>query len=378
MTNKDILKVKHEFVYLDFLRGIAAICVVLLHWFDGNQIGLFYNSKLAVDLFFMLSGFVIALSYQDKLKAGYSKRIFAVKRIVRLYPLIVLGICIGVARLLLSYYFETGAWDVSVVFQALKTLFLIPDSFVADDLVDIYPINGPMWSLLFEIIAYLVFASVLYRLKTPPLIIVAAAFLPIVFLWITLQTTGDTPHLWTAFVSREYVSAGYIYGLARVLTGFTIGVLIFRLWRKYSASKRLSKPAIVVFTNLFFLAVILFVFSAEKERFGTLSTFLFYFLVLPGAIFSGTYIEVRGTTRTVMKTLGEISYPIYIIHVPLMWSFNWVLRKLDFTLVNGSEAWNIVIVGPVLIAVSLLASRIYDMPLRRTLLALFDRVSVRG
>lgn len=86
---------RHRFVFLDALRGLAAVMVVFYHRRELLPNGLAEHGYLAVDFFFMLSGFVIAYAYEDKLRTGMSRTSFIVRRLQRLMPLVILGACLG-------------------------------------------------------------------------------------------------------------------------------------------------------------------------------------------------------------------------------------------------------------------------------------------
>lgn len=88
---------KGRFVFLDELRGLAALSVVLLHASQIFSFRLNSHPSLAVDFFFCLSGFVLANGYEQELKSGaLGSRAFFLKRVVRLYPMIVVGVALGV------------------------------------------------------------------------------------------------------------------------------------------------------------------------------------------------------------------------------------------------------------------------------------------
>ena len=97
LAEQRALSSKSHFEVLDGLRGVAAIAVMLFHSYHAE--GLFHNAWSAVDLFFLLSGFVIAYSSDEHLQHGMPATQFLLRRLIRLYPMIVLGTLVGVSML---------------------------------------------------------------------------------------------------------------------------------------------------------------------------------------------------------------------------------------------------------------------------------------
>src|SRR5262245_60033816 len=87
---------------LDGLRGWAAISVMLMQYSENTANPLFKNADIAVDLFFILSGFVLMHSYRKKLLLGLSAREYIRKRIIRLYPMFAISMAIGIPALLIA------------------------------------------------------------------------------------------------------------------------------------------------------------------------------------------------------------------------------------------------------------------------------------
>lgn len=152
-----------RFEFLDALRGFAAFCVVFqhLHVVQPNSFG-FPNAYLAVDFFFILSGFVLAHAYGARLDAGMGFRGYALRRIIRLYPLAGLGALIGLCVLLLKWSIrpdEVGALSDISLSGALNVM-LLPNLFIGTRLHDqIFPVNGPLWTLFFELSVNLIWGA---------------------------------------------------------------------------------------------------------------------------------------------------------------------------------------------------------------------------
>jgi peptidoglycan/LPS O-acetylase OafA/YrhL len=163
---------RHSFVILDGLRGIAAAAVVSVHarlFFHSvaaygsvpdaagllPTTGPLSEAYLAVDFFFILSGFVLAHAYGEKLKDGMSLWRFMGIRLIRLYPLHLLALSLALWPYLTLRATSLHAGTIAV--QMLTALFFLPSP-ATDGEGSLFPMNGPVWSLLFELIANGLFA----------------------------------------------------------------------------------------------------------------------------------------------------------------------------------------------------------------------------
>ncbi|TXN04312.1 acyltransferase family protein [Methylobacterium sp. WL103] len=171
----------HTFALLDGLRGVAAILVVVRH--APNLFGLqpgAVETHLAVDLFFVLSGFVLAHAYAARVRDGLPARAFLRIRVIRLYPLYALGLALTVAVALLSFAVGQGP-GFSPSAMALSTLcsaLMLPTPPAVSTLpAAIFPLNFPSWSIFFELIANMAFFYGLSALSARRL----AAFVALAF-----------------------------------------------------------------------------------------------------------------------------------------------------------------------------------------------------
>ena len=203
---------------LDGMRGVAALMVVHFHYVlvAGYVLGDQHKMQayLAVDLFFALSGFVIALSYSDKLASALSISGFVKRRLIRLYPLYIFGIALGlsieVARALSTGSgFKISEWAVEFGFN----LFFLP-SFQHEIL---FPLNLPAWSLFYEMAVNIIFAWVLWRVPAKLLASMRNHYTPLFFAHTYLPNGCDHPghKLTTPYPSQNTSS-------------FTLKVLKFR------------------------------------------------------------------------------------------------------------------------------------------------------
>ena len=155
---------KPHYALLDGLRGVAALLVVWYHVFEGYQfaggkpvIDFANHGYLAVDFFFILSGFVIGYAYDSRWKSGLTLGSFFKRRLIRLHPMVIMGVIIGAIGFATEGFtrWDGSATPVSMVLLCmLSSFFMIPAVPGAAHEVrgngEMFPLNGPTWSLFFE------------------------------------------------------------------------------------------------------------------------------------------------------------------------------------------------------------------------------------
>ncbi len=266
----------NRFHSLDGLRGIAAIAV-MIHHCDASYLP---GGNLAVDFFFCLSGFVIARSYGEKLAAGLGPRQFMEVRLARLYPMILIGALLGIVL-------HGGK---------LGMVFLLPDP-VGEAL---YPTNPPFWSLLDELLVNFGFALLLFRLDPARLLAVllgSAALLAGLLLFAP----------WDGGLGPEWSS--FHIGVVRAGFSFTAGLLLHRWWLLRGSPRRSSRWALL----LPVLLVATMLFDPRDSAAYKLAAML---LVMPAIVWAGIVTEMPG--QVLWKRLGDLSYPLYCIHMPII------------------------------------------------------------
>ena len=157
---------KRFFCTLDGIRGLAAILVAMSHTLPFLRPATLDEAHLAVDIFFLLSGVVLANAYEERLLSGLGVWRFAMIRAVRLYPLYALGCLITVIAALAGIRADIPPEDL-LLFVALA-VFLLPNPFMGND--QIFPLNGPSWTLFFEMLANMYYAVVIHSLTTRHLV----------------------------------------------------------------------------------------------------------------------------------------------------------------------------------------------------------------
>lgn len=338
---------KRVFGTMNGLRGIAALVVVAIHWSLGDALGLKYGF-LAVDLFFVLSGFVIAYSYEERLKSDLSTGQFFLIRLIRLYPLYFLGTFFSVTAIFLSFLTKGRIIDTNLyAFYSIPFAVLMAPTPVMDSdwtHTSLYPLNLPAWSLFFEIVVNIIYAASV-RFWTPfklSLLMLSVASLLMLNLIFTGELYGDGGYYWSSFH----------LGLLRVFYSFAAGVLIYRLWKSGFAFPSTPSPLIIM----------AFVVLAALP---TPMTVPFSVLVgLPILVAFAAGSEPHRAYSVFFKSAGAASYAIYAMHEPLHGFVFATLKKVGL-LPEPLLIDSLLIV--VIVPFSLLVDRVYDSPLRNAL-----------
>ncbi|HEY3638942.1 MAG TPA: acyltransferase [Rhizomicrobium sp.] len=290
-----------RFLALDGLRGVCALSILLYHCMGMFHKGSFFqHGYLAVDVFFILSGFVISLTYEDRLRDGGS-RAFLWARARRLLPTYWLGAGFSVAVFLWmahAGYVAAGyaPWMIWI-FVPVTTFLLIPDYITPDGVL--YPaMDSVAWSLFVEWFAYFAYAAGAHRWKTWGIIVLAATG------WAVMTIAGyHTGSGWCAGAHRPTL---FNCGLLRCASGFLAGMAIYRVHRN---AWFLKLPAIATELLLglwLFIAVI-----PTPHATPTLDAFL---VIVCAPLLVCLLIRSDARAPAYCKQLGELSYPLYVSH----------------------------------------------------------------
>lgn len=276
---------------LEALRGIGAICVVLLHLqatFGGHP-RVFGKGYLAVDFFLMLSGYLMARSQEKKLREGMPPLKFMVTRYKRLWPMMALGGLIGAPTLFLR---TNGVAQFMML--AVPNFLLLPVSF--NRLT--FPLNIPAWTIFYELVANALHTAVFWRFGKLALGLAIAALVPCM-VWI-----GMTYNTLDVGARPEH----FIWGLPRVTFAYLIGIALSRWWR--------DEPTVPVPPLLAFAAMpLLFVGSWWFDIQSWLFDFAFVVLACPLILAGG----LRLTSRPALARFsGLLSFPLFAVHMPIL------------------------------------------------------------
>ena len=161
---------KPHYALLDGLRGVAALIVIVYHVFECFSWSPAPHGYLAVDFFFVLSGFVIGYAYDDRWGRSLTTRSFFRRRLIRLHPMVVMGAMIGAVCFVLQGSVKWDGQHVAtsfVLFALLMNMLMLPLPVGARADVrgngELFPLNGPNWSLFFEYVGNILYALLLRR-----------------------------------------------------------------------------------------------------------------------------------------------------------------------------------------------------------------------
>lgn len=303
MTPKSVTR----FEGVDALRGICALLVAMLHcetYSHVQGVRFFNNAYLFVDFFFVLSGFVIASNYAEKLRDGYGIGRFALLRFGRVYPLYLVTLLAFVGMELLQLVVPAlGAMGAGAPFAAprqswdtvLANLFLMQSFGSYESLTW----NTPGWSIATEFWTYLAFALLVKYAYGARIAILAATVV------VALAVIGA--------LSPRYMNASYDYGFIRTLAGFAAGALVFEIWRMRKAVRPLPSFNATAVEWGAIAAAIAFVTLADQSALSLLAPFVFAGVVLVFIAEAGAVSRLLKTAP--LQTLGLLSYSIYMVHL---------------------------------------------------------------
>lgn len=356
------LPAQDRFLALDGARGLAALAVVCYHMatllgvsYEGYG-GYHYFSRayLAVDLFFLMSGFVIAHAYEARLQSGQlDLGRFLLLRLARLYPLYLLGLAGGIA----VWLFAHAGPDMPSFWSSLALgSVLLPQLAGGGSDAPIYPFNVAAWSLGFELVANLAFAGFLARLPTRILVVLCVLAAAMLAAYGVIDGSLD--------IGFKASQAGE--GLARASASFIAGQIVFRQW----AAGKLPAFGWPAPAQLAVLALLLAVPAGMAG--------LAYELVMVAAVFplfliAGCQARPPRHCRWFFTQAGRLSYALYILHVPVCHAIAaaW-LAVLGQPIAATPVAGGATILAAVM-AVAFAATAAFDEPVRRFLMARLQR-----
>jgi peptidoglycan/LPS O-acetylase OafA/YrhL len=313
-------------------RGAAALIVALYHLGLGlDQFGFIRNGYIFVDLFFVLSGFVIAASYLNRLNTGTQLRSFFVRRFGRLFPLLIFSTLVFVllqnaivlAKRLAAAngYGEAlnnpGALEfvLPTASEIMATLTMTHSLGLFEDLI----LNTPSWSISTEFYTYLLFAVVCF-------LIAGRMRLATFFL---LSAGAFAVAVWASITVHDCLNRGgcmsvtYDYGFPRTVFSFFLGALV------YHASNSIRFDTRFLQWIGLLLLVVLFSSVDNNPALAFAFPFVFAILILSCCQDSGPLATFLNTKP--LQMLGQRSYSIYLLHMPLILVFGNVAKRVDGT-----------------------------------------------
>ncbi len=296
-----------RFETLDSWRGICALLVALLHFQVNSHfqnISFFQNSFLFVDFFFVLSGFVIAANYQERLATGFGIGRFMLLRFGRLYPLYGFMLLAFVGFEFIQVLIPSlGAMGASAPFSAPRQSFdTIFSSFFLLQSFGIYDFltwNTPGWSIATEFWTYLIFAGIMATARQS-LVQISIALL----LFCILAIYKFSPH---------GMNTTFDFGMLRCVAGFSSGVIVFCIWQRWGQFIEVTRALGTALELCIIVLVVGFVAVFGNSSFAILAPIVFSLTVLIFATEAGSISAVLRTKFFLL--LGSLSYSIYLLHL---------------------------------------------------------------
>lgn len=347
METTGVYRQKPRYEILDGLRGVAAIVVVVFHLLETYSKGIptqmINHGYLAVDFFFVLSGFVVGYAYDSRWGRGLTFGNFCKRRLIRLQPMLIFGTFVGAMVYYLqadhpsfSAVIHTPWWAIVLLLIWGCTIIPIPKAWDVRGIMEFNVLNSATWSLVWEYFANLVYGLLLHRLKTRTLLVMA-----IISAWLTVALCLN----WDVFgvlEARAYAAftivGGWsltpdqlLIGLTRLAYPFLIGLVI----------SRISVMKIDISRHGFLLcsAVVLVILCMPRiggddpDNFWMNGLYEIFsiLVVFPVIIMMGRGSTVAGEKyEKICHFLGEISYPLYVTHYPLIYvQMSWAAAHPD-------------------------------------------------
>ncbi len=286
-------------VQLDGLRGIAAFMVVFYHLDIVYRIGgPFGRGYLFVDLFFLLSGFVLAVSTEKKLSAGIGAVAFTWVRYKRLLPLVAVGAGVALVRAVVI-----GMADpLTLLWMLALDLAMVPS---LAGIGPFYRFNGPQWTLFYELLANFVHAAVLHRVPTRWMLAIATAMA----VWLVYEvqihgsdTMGVNAPTWATWWTA----------LPRVGWSYVLGVWI---GRQYRAGRRSWVLPWWLALALPILGIALLPYLPLSKVYGDLA---FVLMFQPIVMWLVAMSAPPPNVRPALAWLGNFSLPLYCVHLTVL------------------------------------------------------------
>lgn len=350
------LATKPRYEILDGLRGVGAIMVLIYHICEphwGQMTQPVAHGYLAVDFFFVLSGFVIGYAYDDRWGRGLSLWGFMKRRIARLHPMVVLSAMIN----LVCMFFLAGGLifpDVSmgmVLLAWLLSMLMIPGLGG-----QVFLISGTQWTLFYEYLANVLYATVIRRMSNKVLYTLVALFGCWTFAFLTCYpgSKGVMAGGW------EFTTPDILRAFTRLLFPFFGGLALFRI------NKLINVRRGFLWASLLVLAILFFPHLEGPFWVNGLYEALVIALLFPLIINIGAGSPLTGKRATrICNFLGEISFPLYISHYGYIFLYMQYVFSNDYTF---EQTWPVaLLVFVASLATAYLSLKFYDLPVRKWL-----------
>jgi peptidoglycan/LPS O-acetylase OafA/YrhL len=361
---------KPHYPILDGLRGTAAVLVVIFHLLEAYFPELpkhpMHHGYLAVDFFYLLSGFVVGYAYDDRWAQGMTIKQFFKIRFIRLHPLVILGTIIGAICFWFDPYKDMQIIDTGKFITVVLLGFtLLPATTDVRGWGETHPLDGPCWSLMQEYIANILYAIIGRKLTKGGLW--AVVIISGIVLLVVSVDHGDLGTGWGYAKIKSAFIADWFYGKGsegypniwvapvRMMFPFFAGLLLFR------TGKLIRVPMAYTVCSLLLAALFFFPWYSWNGYFDALCIIIFF----PIIVAAGAGGQISGRWAKLCKFSGDISYPIYIMHYPFIYIYTfWIIK-------TKPEGSTVIAVATGLffffILLAYAALKLYDEPVRKWL-----------
>lgn len=302
---------------LDALRGIAALLVFMYHMANSSILtsnAFIASAGIYVDLFFILSGFVIYHNYKNKiynLKSGFT---FIKRRFKRIYPLHVYTLLIMLIfesfRYLLENFYTFN--HPAFYYNDFKSFFIQLFLLNSTPFFNGFNWNGQNWSISAELICYLVFMILSIRFlktkRTTFLLSITVFCLAYLFFIIKYKTAN--------------ILIDFNFSFLRALSGFFLGVCVYLLSKKLYSLKVNSLVELLVIIATIYATINI---NLIKNYYFILQL-LFALLIFIFSYESG--IVSKALKKDLFQKLGLWSFSIYLNHTIIIKVFNFIIEKI--------------------------------------------------
>ena len=299
---------------LDVFRALAALSVCSVHFTYDSFFHNYFAQGLFVQLFFTLSGFVIAYNYHENLSNLNKFFGFIFKRFLRLYPLhlffLIIFLILEIIKYLLVTKFDVQTNNIPFSYNNLKNFLL--NLFFVQNFATESNFNGPSWSISVEMMLYLTFGllSLIFRKK---ILVIYLYILYILF--------------FILFLNSEYGKDLSISALYSGLYSFSIGCLFFFMFQKINNfyNSTIYRDIIFYILVLIFLFEI-FYFDLIKQKY--LYSILFGCIFFYSCFLKKKFFLFKIFFNNFFCYLGKISYSIYMCHLAVFFIFDNLLKHV--------------------------------------------------
>lgn len=338
---------KPHFAFVDMMRGMLALYIMACHWCLFFGVELFPSTYLAVDYFFMMSGFMIAFAYQDKLRNGKKASVFLVERISRLYPAVIAGALLGFSFSALESMHTSGSFDNELWGLLGLNLLMIPLSLNMTAFA--YPLNVPMWFLFFLGLSYVVFALFLHSARNRLIAMITLVTGVLMSVWFRAMFGPDP-----VVMNETVYELSYFW---RSGFSFCVGVLLFR---GFGLIQKVHLQAWM------FMAIAIFPLAFMILRRDLMPWWGYeavYLVIFPISFAAGLRVVMKGRIAKFSKFAGDLSFPLYVTHMPLLFFAEAGLNALG-VVEPSHKLWAAFLVLPATIVIVFFIYRLIDVFVR--------------